>query len=245
VIRALHAGVLDLLLPRRCAVSGRPLRGDEPGPVAPEVLREVVIAGADYCTRCGATQGPGVGAVKDCRLCRDRRQGFRAREIAAVGDYSAPLKQMCLALKFGGERAVARPLGGWLAQLCFDRGIADRVDAVVPMPLHILRRYERGYNQAALIAREVAAGIGRPLWTEVLQRVRATSRQARLSAAQRRANVDGAFEVRAADSGALKGRRVLLVDDVMTTGATLHSAAIALRRAGVVRVDAWVCARAP
>ncbi|MBZ0134822.1 MAG: ComF family protein [Planctomycetes bacterium] len=244
-MRALVDGLLDLMLPRHCAVSGRPLIGDEAGPIAPEVLREVQVAGADYCTRCGAPQGPGVGVVKDCNLCRDYLQGFGTREIVAVGLYTGVLKEMCLALKFGGERRVAGALSAWLAQLCFDRGIVGRIDAVVPMPLHVIRRFERGYNQAALIARELAAALEKPLLDDVLQRERATRRQAKLSAAQRKSNVADAFTVRSGRSDALSGKRLLLVDDVMTTGATLAAAARALKKGGAKGVYGAVAARAP
>jgi ComF family protein len=239
IARALTTGLLDLILPRHCAVSGRPLMGDETGAVAPEVLREVKVAGADYCTRCGATQGSGVGVIRECLSCRDYHDGFGTREVVAVGDYEGVLKEMCLALKFGGERRVAEPLAAWLAQLCFDRGIAGKVDIVVPMPLHIIRFFRRGYNQAGLIATRLAAALDRPLAAEILRRVSATSRQATLSAAQRKGNVEDAFEASAIDA-----KVVLLVDDVMTTGATIHSAARALKKAGAKAVYAAVAARA-
>lgn len=244
-MRALVGGLLDLVLPRHCAVSGRPLIGDETGPVASEVLREVEVAGEDYCTRCGASQGPGVGVVKDCNLCREYRDGFGTRECVAAGLYAGVLKEMCLALKFGGERKIAVPLAAWLAQLCFDRGIADRIDAVVPMPLHIIRRFERGYNQAELIAREIAQALRKPVLDDLMKRERATNRQAKLSAAQRKSNVQGAFEVRSGRSAAVEGKRLLLVDDVMTTGATLGAAARTLKKGGAKAIYGAVAARAP
>lgn len=245
MIRALRDGLLDLVLPRHCAVSGRPLMGDETGPVAPEVLREVEVAGTDYCTRCGAPQGPGVGVVKDCNLCRDYRDGFGTREIVAAGLYEGPLKEMCLALKFGGERRIAVPLAAWLAQLCFDRGIAEKIDAVVPMPLHIIRRFERGYNQAGLIANELANTLGKPVVTDILRRTGTTNRQAQSSPAERKSNVKDAYEVRSGRSSAIEGKRLLLVDDVMTTGATLGAAARTLKKGGAKGVYGAVAARAP
>ena len=244
-MRALIGGLLDLMLPRHCAVSGRPLFADETGPVAPEVLREVEVAGADYCTRCGAPQGPGLGVVKDCSLCRDYREGFGTREVIAAGLYTGVLKEMCLALKFGGERKIAKPLAAWLAQLCFDRGVAGKIDAVVSMPLHVIRLFQRGYNQAELIALELATALEKPLLTDVLRRVNATDRQAKLSAAQRKSNVASAFEVRSGRSSQIDGKRLLLVDDVMTTGATLGAAARTLKKGGAKGVYGAVAARAP
>ena len=236
-------GLLDLALPRHCALSGRALLPDEPGPVAPEVLREVEVAGADYCLRCGAPQGAGVGVIRGCMSCNSYKQGFGTREITAVGKYEGVLQELCLALKFGNERALARPLGAWLAQLLFDRGVAAKVASVVPVPLNPIRRFERGYNQAELLAREVARAIDRPL-LDVLRRVTETERQALLSLSQRKKNVKAAFAVRSGRESDIAGKLVLLVDDVMTTGATLAAAARCLKKAGAKGVYGALAARA-
>lgn len=238
----LASGVLDLLLPRRCAVSGRPLLGEE-GPVSQEVMREVEVAGGDYCSRCGAPQGRGVGVIRGCISCRDYREGFGTREVVAVGRYEGALKELCLALKFGGERRLAAPLAAWLAQLLFERGVAEKVELVVPMPLHPFRRFSRGYNQAELIAKPLAKALGKPM-LDVLRRLRRTERQATLSAAQRKGNVESAFEVRSGQTSGIEGRLVLLVDDVMTTGATLGEAARTLKKAGAKGVFGALAARA-
>ena len=243
-LKDLAGGLLDLLLPRHCAVSGRPLLAEDVGPIAPEVLREVEIAGADYCTRCGAPQGAGVGTIKECLSCREYRAGFGTREIVAVGDYSGVLKEMCLALKFGGEQRLAMILGAWLAQLVFDRGLHQKLDVVIPMPLHVFRRFHRGYNQAALIASPVAKALEKPVLDNLLKRTANTQRQAKLSAAQRKGNVASAFEVQAGRTSDIEGKRVLLVDDVMTTGATIGAAARTLKKAGAKAVYGAVCARA-
>jgi ComF family protein len=118
------------------------------------------------------------------------------------------------------------------------------VDAVVAVPLHALRRYERGYNQAELIARPVAQALAKPLVAGALKRTRGTDRQARLSALERRKNVEDAFEVRARGSEAIKGKKLLLVDDVMTTGATFGAAARALKKSGARAVYGAIAARA-
>ncbi|KAA0213499.1 ComF family protein [bacterium] len=243
MIGALAMGLLDLLLPRHCVVSGRPLAHDEPGCVAPEVLRQAKLTAGDYCSRCGARQGEGIGAIHGCGRCEEFKEGFGTREVCAVGDYEGVLQSLCLALKFGGERAAAAPLSHYLIQLVFDRGLADKVDAVVPVPLHPLRQYQRGYNQAELLARPLARALSKPLWNDVLRRRRRTKAQSELSAAQRRSNVEDAFEVRPRRAARVEGRSLLVVDDVMTTGATLAACAKALKRAGAKAVLGAVIAR--
>lgn len=242
-LRNFALGALDIILPRHCPVSGRPLMPDETGPVAEQIMRAVKLAGADYCSRCGAPQGSGVGAIHGCARCNPFREGFGTKEVVAVGDFEDELRGMCMALKFGGASGVAAPLAAWLTALIVDRGLPEKVDAVVVVPLHPFREFQRSYNQAALIAERVAAAIGKPFHARLLKRVKATQQQARLSAAQRRANLDGAFEVRPSLHAGIQGARLLLVDDIMTTGATLSAAARTLKRAGAKTVFGAVIAR--
>lgn len=243
MIGTLAQGMLDLLLPPHCVISGRPLTHEESGCVAPEVLRQAKLTSGDYCSRCGARQGEGVGVIHTCGRCEEFKEGFGTREICAVGDYEGVLRGLCLALKFAGERAAAAPLSQYLIQQVFDRGLSEKVDAVVPVPLHPLRRFQRGYNQAELLARPLARALGKPLWNDVLRRRRRTQAQSELSAAQRRSNVEDAFEVRPRAVARLEDRSLLLVDDVMTTGATLAACAKALKRAGAKSVLGAVIAR--
>lgn len=243
MIGALCGGVLDLLLPRHCVVSGRALGPHESGCVAPEVLRGAHLTGQDYCSRCGARQGLGVGVAERCARCDDFSEGFSCAAIAAVGDYEGALRELCIALKFAGRRDVASVLAPFMVQQCFDRGFADKVEAVVPVPLHAFRQWQRGYNQAELLATPLARALGKPLLKSVLKRSRATQAQSVLSAAQRSSNVKDAFSVRAHAQSRVSGRTLLLADDVMTTGATIKEAALTLKRAGAKAVYAVVVAR--
>ncbi len=156
----------------------------------------------------------------------------------AYGVFEEPLRELVHLFKYAGVTALARPLGR-LLRLAMPRD--RRFDLIVPTPLHWRRRWTRGYNQSMLLARELAPVLGlKPV--NALRRTRATPTQAGLSRTARRANVAGAFVVR--DASLVRGRRVLLVDDVMTTGATLRACAAALKRAGAQSVSIAVLARA-
>lgn len=175
------------------------------------------------------------GTRPNCGRCL-RRPPPQAACVAAFV-YGFPLDRLLPRAKFHGDLAAARLLAGLMAQAV--QG-ADRPHAIVPLPLHPARLRQRGYDQALELARPLSIATGLPLLAGALVRRRDTAPQSRLDAGQRRRNLRGAFAVR---SGATLPTHVAVVDDVMTTGATLHAAAIALRRAGVARVDGWVCAR--
>jgi ComF family protein len=142
-------------------------------------------------------------------------------------------------LKYEGQRHLARPLSELLLDCLAARPLA--VDLLVPVPLDRGRGRERGYNQSALLAEPIGRALGLPLLAGALRRTRATRPQVGLSARERRANVRGAFAC--ADPSAVEGRRVLVVDDVMTTGATLEACADALTAAGAAVVYGLVVAR--
>lgn len=168
-----------------------------------------------------------------CRLCRGGLRGFDA--AYCYGAYEGVLRQLVHLFKYAGMRPLAKPLGGFLASAL----PRDRVfDLIVPMPLHWLRRWRRGFNQSGLLARELARRTGLPVRNAVRRR-RNTAPQAGLSHARRRENVGGAF--RCKDSVA--GMRVLLVDDVFTTGATASACSHALKRGGAKAVEVLTLAR--
>ena len=158
-------------------------------------------------------------------------------EVHAVFDYAFPLDRLLPRLKFHRDFAAGRVL----AQCMVDRlaGL-PRPDALIPIPLHRARLRSRGYDQALELARPIARALSLPLRCHALQRRKTTTAQSRLDADARQRNLRGAFVVAA---NAALPAHVVLLDDVMTTGATLHAAARVLHRAGVRRVDAWVCAR--
>jgi ComF family protein len=156
--------------------------------------------------------------------------------------YEFPVSQMILDLKYEAALANARVLGTLLGDAVERLRLSDAVDAIVPMPLHAARRVERGFNQSHEIARFVARRLGLPCEAAVLHRSRPTRPQVGLARAERIDNVRDAFR---AEAHGVAGRRIALVDDVVTTGSTAAEAARALLAGGATIVDVWAVARAP
>ena len=184
----------------------------------------------ERCPRC-ALPTPG---AQVCGRCLADPPEFDAT-VAALA-YEFPTDVLVKALKFGSQLALAAYLAGRVAALLES---APAVDLIIPVPLHRKRLIERGYNQSVEVARVLARSTRLPIETGGCERLRDTPAQAGLPLEARRQNMRGAFTC----SLSLAGRRVALVDDVMTTGATLDSLAGVVKRAGAVRVENWVVAR--
>jgi ComF family protein len=170
-------------------------------------------------------------------LCRDGLGGFD--NAWAYGEYDGTLRKLIHLFKYGRVEPLAKPLGMLLSQ-ALPRN--RQFDVIVPMPLHWSRQWRRGFNQSERLARVLSARTGLPLVTNAIRRRKSTPSQAGLTGAQRRTNVAGAFEVKRRHL--IDGRCVLLVDDVLTTGATAGTCAAALRRAGAREVSVVTLARA-
>lgn len=192
------------------------------------------------CPACAQPVPAGQGL---CGAC-DRRRPPQTRTLAPLR-YEFPVDHLVAGLKYRGRLAHAPLLGHLLADAVREAG-GPLPDLLLPVPLHDRRLGERGYNQALEIARPLARALGRPLETRLLRRRRATAVQMSLGARERARNPAAAFEVDAARHAAL-GRlaRVAVIDDVMTTGATLNELAKNLKHAGAIHVSGWVVARAP
>ena len=191
------------------------------------------------CPRCAARLGVAAAA---CGECLHDAPPFERCHCAF--DYAFPWHQLIVQFKFHGRVELAAPLARQLRDRLLDEQ-AERPDVIVPIPLSAQRLAQRGYNQAWEITRRLGAQLQLTTLASALQRRVDGAHQADLPLARRRGNLRGAFAVNPAHAAALTQRHVALVDDVMTSGATLREAATTLRRAGARRVDAWVLARTP
>jgi ComF family protein len=221
-------GLGQALLPARCLVC------DERGVLGQDLCADCRAAlpwNRPACPRCAL---PLARDAPACGSCLRRPPPFGTS--CAAFRYSFPLDRLLPRFKFHADLAAGRLLVQLMAEALAD---APRPLALVPVPLHPARLRQRGYDQALELARPLARRLALPLCADRLRRRRATGAQTRLDARARRRNVHGAFEV----TGPLPAH-VVLVDDVMTTGATLAECARTLQRAGVARVDVWVVARA-
>lgn len=219
----------EALMPQHCELCGGPSAA---APVCAACAAELPVLGAVACRVC-ALPLPGGGV---CGRCLRRPPAFDASRARFA--YAFPVDRLVQGLKYGHRLALA----AYFSRLLAESARPEGVDCVVPLPMHRRGLRERGFNQAVEIARPLARAWGLSLRLDAVRRVRDGPPQASLEGAARRRNVRGAF---AADARVVAGRSVLVVDDVMTTGATLDALARELKRAGAVRVENVVLARTP
>lgn len=228
-ITSIKRRLLDLLFPARCGGCGRP-----GSLLCPACLAQVRPVPQPLCVRCGHPL-PAPGRCNDCLAGQ-----FHVSAIRAAAIYADPLSKAIHRFKYEGRPELHEPLGQLLAGYWRSRTVT--VDLAAAVPLHDNRLAERGYNQAELLARVLCREVGLPLLRAgVLYRQRDTAQQMLLGPAERRQNVHGAFGWA---GPALEGCKVLLIDDVATTGSTLEACAEALLAAGAGKVWALTAARA-
>jgi len=230
-------GLLDLALPPGCLACDQPV-GIHGGLCAGCWGRFRLIE-RPYCARLGIPFAYDIGAgALSPEAIADPPPFARCR---AVAHFDEVARRLVHGLKYRDRIELARWLGTWMARAGAD--LLGDADIVVPVPLHRARLWRRRFNQSAVLAQVIAAAGGKECAPGVLHRVRATAQQVGMNAAERDKNVRGAFAVPPPQRGTVAGRRVLLVDDVYTTGATVKAATRALTRAGAMAVDVLVFAR--
>ncbi len=234
VLRSLCSAGVDFALPPRCPGCGAIVDGDHRFCVG--CWQSLEFLGPPSCVRCAVPLPHDIGPDATCTRC-DRDPPAFDRAAAAVA-YGEVARTVALRLKYGRRPGVARTMAGQMARLLGDVPPDTLVAAV---PLHRWRLWKRGYNQALLIAQGVAEQAGLACRPDLVERTRATPVLRGLGSRERREAVRGAFAVPARHHGALRGRVVLLIDDVFTSGATAEACAGALKRAGAreVRLLCW------
>lgn len=228
--------VLDAVLPPLCPACRKPVADD--GGLCPGCWSQLSFITPPYCERLGIpfAYDPGPG-VLSMQAIANPPAYERARAAVRYDDIARTLVH---ALKYGDRLDLAPTLGRWMVQA--GGAVLAEADALVPVPLHWRRLWTRRFNQSAALAEVVAARAKLPV-AHALTRVKATRQQVGLTASERTLNVQGAFRVREEARADVKGRRLVLIDDVLTSGATIDACSRALLRAGAAAVDVLIFAR--
>jgi ComF family protein len=236
VLRATLGLVVDLALPQLCAACRDPVRADG---LCAACWSKLSFIAPPYCARLGIPfpfdPGPGVLSME---ALADPPAFERARAAVRYDDVARSLVH---ALKYSDRLDLAPTMGRWMATA--GRELLAEAKALVPVPQHWRRHWARRFNQSALLAEVIAKATGVPVEHGLLKRIKATPQQVGLSKSERAENVQGAFRVPPARRAEVTGRRLVLVDDVLTSGATADACSRALLRAGAAQVDVLVFAR--
>ena len=235
-LRRLAGFALDLLLPPRCLKCGGEVAAT--GTLCPACWRAITFLGAPCCACCGTPFAFAMGEGALCGACTRNHPPYR--QARAVMRYDEASRGLILAFKHGDRLHGAPAFGAWMLRAGAE--LLAEADLLVPVPLHWTRLFQRRYNQAALLAHAIRSAGGPPVGADWLLRRRRTPSQGRLNPQSRERNVQGAFALRRGRD--VRGRRIVLVDDVLTTGATVGECARLLRRHGAGRVDVLTLARA-
>jgi len=247
-LRRLGGAALDALLPPRCAACATLVLTE--GTLCPDCFRVVTPIGAPLCHCCGlpflhAGQGEALpeslGGQLHCARCVERRPPYRRARAAWL--YDAGSKRLVLPFKYGDRTELATLLARHMAQA--GRELLAEADLLLPVPLHRGRLLVRRYNQAALLTARLSRLSGTPWAPHLLRRARHTPKLAKLGAAERLVVLEGAFALAPGGAARIVGRRVLLVDDVLTSGATVSACAAVLLAGGAAQVDVLAAARTP
>lgn len=241
IVRSAGLAVLNGVLPARCLTCD--VTVPAPGQLCPACFNATAFVTDPCCARCGqpfAHAGEG-GRTMECDGCKAHPPVWR--QARAALRYDAQTRRIILPFKHGDQVEIAAGLALQMARA--GAALLRQAELLVPVPLHRGRTRARRYNQSALLARAIGRLAGRPAVLDALRRVRATESLQGKSRGERAAAVGGAFAVRAGRHDQVAGRRILLIDDVLTSGATANACALTLLAAGAVQVDLLVAARVP
>lgn len=230
VIPGVLSGALDLIYPPHCVIC----REAGEGYLCPACTEKIDLIVPPVCRKCGTPC-----ERYTCGECEGREYAFECARSAGIFD--GVLRDAIHALKYGNHIVMVEPLARIMIDAFPSTYFARAVDVLVPIPIHFSRMVDRGFNQSEELAKELARRVGLPVEASVLRKRRKTKHQVELPFDARAINVRGSFAARHAEK--IRGRRVLLVDDVFTTGSTLDEAARVLLSAGASSVRAYTLAK--
>jgi len=237
-VRVLAGMALDVVLPPRCLACGAIVQ--QPGTLCGACWRELTFLTEPMCARCGFPFEVAPAGEPLCGACIARPPAFAHARAALT--YDTGSRGLVTAFKHADRTDAAPAFAAWMTRVLGD---LPRPGVIVPVPLHRRRLLRRRYNQAALLARELSRRLGVPAVPDALVRRRDTASQGTLAPAARRRNLAGAFAPHPERMQHVRGQRVLLVDDVFTTGATVEACTRVLERSGAEGVDVVTLARVP
>lgn len=223
---------ISLIFPRRCEICDRGLSPSRSLPLCVEHAREIIPTEAPVCGKCGRKMfGESVESLV-CARCRSMRVSYDAGYSACL--YEGTLRELVHRFKYTKRRYLGWFLGELIVNYVREHADGFRYEGIIPVPLHWRRYWSRGFNQAADLARPLSRRYRLPVLRRSLRRVRYTRPQVSLGPEERRTNIRGAFRVRR--PARVAGKKLLLIDDVITTGATLNECARVLKGAGATEV---------
>lgn len=250
VIKTYFRTLLDMVFPPRCFGCDKDMFAGEKSYICEECLKNISYVGENKCLRCGSALGPFADtSSRDCARCRSVKVMFDSASHAAK--FEGVIKELIHRFKYNNADFLAQPLAeiliNYLSACNAQAGLnlndlKKDVDVVVPVPLFWWRRFKRGFNQSELLAKSIGRHLQLPVSTNNLYRTRNTVPQTRLSRSQRQQNMRGAFAIKKAEG--FGKRRVLLIDDVLTTGVTASECARAIKAAGGKKVHVLTIAGA-
>ena len=240
ILKNVLTGLADIIFPSRCVVCGIVLSNNERIRICSECLSRTGFVKAPICSCCGLPFVNYEGTNHLCGECTSSKQYFSVAR--SVGKFEEPLLDVIHQFKYKGKIAVGETLGRLMAEFEYDSFSIEGYSLILPVPLHQRRLKERGFNQSVILAREIAMRYSIHLDFGTLKRTIHTKPQTGLGKKQRSTNVKGVFEV--TDSGRIDGERVVLIDDVYTTGSTVRECARVLVKSGVEEVAVLTLARA-
>ena len=230
--------ITNFFFPITCVVCGRSLFFDDKFRICDECVSGLEMIDGLYCRKCGKVLPDGGENCYSCRKISD----YHFENIRSVCVYDGTAKDLVHKFKYGGRDYIGRILGKTMNTVLDLQGYKNEIDFVVPVPMHWLKRYLRGYNQTEILANEISETIGKPVYKSI-SRTKSTKPQYKLRKEERSTNLAGCFAIREKYRNEIKGKTLLLIDDVCTTCSTIEECSKTLRRAGASKVYALTFAK--